>query len=128
MMSPASRVRLIRLSRLYRRIISSRIHPGATVEYPPLSDRRLIAHSARAETQKAGYALAKDADRAIGGTARTASSVHAVLSKLGHGYGDLIAPRKTRLPSSILPAFLSRSLGRFSIAPTGPLKLKAPST
>ena len=35
---------------------------------------------------------------------------------------------RTWLPSSILPAFVSRSLGRFSIAPTGPLKLKVPST
>ena len=40
----------------------------------------------------------------------------------------VIGPRETRLPSSILPAFLSRSLGRFPIAPTGPLELKVPST
>ena len=50
MMSPASRVRLIRLSRLYRRIIPSRIHAGEIVEYRPLSDRRLTAHPARAAT------------------------------------------------------------------------------
>ena len=44
-MSPTSRVRLIRLSRLYRRIIPSRIHPGEMVEYRPLSDHRLTAYA-----------------------------------------------------------------------------------